>query len=221
MSRNRNREAKRELIRKATYRCFRDHGYAETSIDRVCAEAGISKGSFYWHYESKQAVFVDLVDTWAHQVMTEVFGQFEESASKRHELASQLVMALMKEARRGRAIVPIWMELSVMGQREPALKASLAKVYRRARYAIAELIESITPFLSDEERYGLAGAIFGVFIGIVMQGVVDEDDASSEAMFAGFISVIGKWLQWSGTWEWFDQQPSTEQTSPSSTPDQR
>ena len=53
---------KRKQIRTAAYQCFRDGGFHETTVDSICARAKISKGSFYWHYPSKQDVFVDILD---------------------------------------------------------------------------------------------------------------------------------------------------------------
>ena len=40
---------KRQSIRMAAYRAFRDNGFSQTSVDAICKRASISKGSFYWH----------------------------------------------------------------------------------------------------------------------------------------------------------------------------
>ncbi len=194
MSRTTSREEKREAIREAAFRTFREHGYQQTSVDKICQEAGISKGSLYWHYDSKQEIFVDLVESWAHQVMTEVFSRFEDSFEHRQDFASWLMGALAHEAKRGKALVPLWMELSLMGRSEPELQKALAKVYRRVRAAIAEIMRPITPEQTDDQRRGLAAAIFGVFLGIVMQGLVDPEGAPTEVLMAGFMGVVAKWL---------------------------
>lgn len=195
MPRSTNRDAKREAIRLAAFRSFRERGYQQTSVDKICQEAGISKGSFYWHYESKQEAFVDLVEAWAKEVMTEVFGRFEDSAQHTDDFGPFLYDALRDEARRGRALVPLWMELAVIGRREPALQQALAKVYRRARSAIVEIMRPITPDQTDKQRHGLAAAVFGVFIGIIMQGIVDPEGAPADALFGGFMEVVQKWIE--------------------------
>lgn len=38
------------------------YGYKKTSIDELCAKAGISKGAFYIFYESKELLFCDTMD---------------------------------------------------------------------------------------------------------------------------------------------------------------
>lgn len=45
----------------AAMRCFLARGFAGTSVDDVCAEAGISKGAFYSHYASKEALVHDVM----------------------------------------------------------------------------------------------------------------------------------------------------------------
>src|SRR5579859_5193587 len=45
-----------QLIAIAT-RMFADRGYEETSIEAVLREAGVSRGSLYHHFASKEALF--------------------------------------------------------------------------------------------------------------------------------------------------------------------
>lgn len=40
---------------------FSQHGYAATTIDKIAAEAGVAKGTFFVHFKSKDAVVADLV----------------------------------------------------------------------------------------------------------------------------------------------------------------
>jgi AcrR family transcriptional regulator len=46
---------KEQLLETAT-RLFSKHGYANTSVAQICAEAGVSKGALYHHYKSKDAI---------------------------------------------------------------------------------------------------------------------------------------------------------------------
>jgi len=38
------------------------HGYKKTSVSELCAKVGISTGSFYGFYDSKEALFCDVMD---------------------------------------------------------------------------------------------------------------------------------------------------------------
>lgn len=53
-------ERKQQLLDAATV-LFAERGYAPTRIADICAAAGVAKGLFYWYFDSKQALFADLV----------------------------------------------------------------------------------------------------------------------------------------------------------------
>lgn len=53
-------------IYKAAYELFKNHGFDNVSVDSIVEAAGVSKGTFYVHYDSKSslihALSIDLVD---------------------------------------------------------------------------------------------------------------------------------------------------------------
>jgi TetR/AcrR family transcriptional regulator, mexJK operon transcriptional repressor len=52
----------RERLRAAAHQLFLQQGYQATSIDAILAKAGVSsKETFYRHYASKEALFVDVL----------------------------------------------------------------------------------------------------------------------------------------------------------------
>jgi TetR/AcrR family transcriptional regulator, mexJK operon transcriptional repressor len=57
----RRQEAKREQIRTAAEQLFLDSGFGETSMDAVTAAAGVSKQTLYRYYETKAALFADVL----------------------------------------------------------------------------------------------------------------------------------------------------------------
>ena len=56
------REARREQILQAALTAFSRGGYHATHVADVIREAGIARGTFYLHFDSKHAVFEALVD---------------------------------------------------------------------------------------------------------------------------------------------------------------
>jgi AcrR family transcriptional regulator len=55
------RASRRSAILAAARRRFALRGYHRTSIDDILAEASIARGTFYLHFESKRAIFDELV----------------------------------------------------------------------------------------------------------------------------------------------------------------
>jgi AcrR family transcriptional regulator len=54
----------RSAILDAATRLFARDGYDTTGVAEICETAGVSKGAFYYHFESKEAVFLELINSW-------------------------------------------------------------------------------------------------------------------------------------------------------------
>jgi TetR/AcrR family transcriptional repressor of nem operon len=55
-------------IIKAATDTFRRTGYVATTVDDICSAAGVSKGAFFHHYESKEALGVACLANWKLQM---------------------------------------------------------------------------------------------------------------------------------------------------------
>ncbi len=53
--------SKRDLIQRHAVRLFREDGYESVSIARICQEAGVAEGTFYYHFPTKDALIRTLV----------------------------------------------------------------------------------------------------------------------------------------------------------------
>jgi TetR/AcrR family fatty acid metabolism transcriptional regulator len=56
------KEERRQALIDAARRCAARKGFAELTVEEVCTEAGVSKGSFYLYFDSKQAMLFALLD---------------------------------------------------------------------------------------------------------------------------------------------------------------
>lgn len=55
------REQRRRQLIDGAWRCLSRRSYGDLTVDDICAEAGLSKGSFYAHYPSKESLLVALI----------------------------------------------------------------------------------------------------------------------------------------------------------------
>lgn len=186
---------KREQIRRAAYLCFRESGYHDTTVDAVCQRCAISKGSFYWHYNSKQDVFIDILETWAREVMDELYEQFEEAMSQ-DDAIGPLTGALEREIHRGRVLIPLWLEFSVHARRDKEIQEKLSKFYRRARTAISEILRPVLEKrFSEQELQSIAATIFGAYTGLMIQDLSDPERADAREVIRRFMGVVEWWLR--------------------------
>ena len=54
-------ERKQQLLAAATV-VFAEYGFERATIDDIVAEAGLSKGTLYWYYDSKEDLITELLD---------------------------------------------------------------------------------------------------------------------------------------------------------------
>jgi len=55
-------QERRQQIIAATQRCLLRDGYQATSMDNIVKEAGLSKGTLYWHFKNKKDLFLALFE---------------------------------------------------------------------------------------------------------------------------------------------------------------
>jgi len=90
------RGATREAIFAAALRCFARAGYRRTALDRVAAEAGISRAAVYLHFANKEALFRALVGELHEHALAEA----ARAAARPEGVAERLTAMLV--ARSGR-----------------------------------------------------------------------------------------------------------------------
>lgn len=71
----------RDKLLEAALTVIRGQGYAATTVDELCAAAGVTKGAFFHHFKSKDELAVAAADYWSE--MTE--GVFAQALYHAHE----------------------------------------------------------------------------------------------------------------------------------------
>jgi TetR/AcrR family transcriptional repressor of nem operon len=57
----------RDKLLETAFRLIRRKGYASTSVDELCDDAGVSKGSFFHYFPSKEALAVAAAHQWTER----------------------------------------------------------------------------------------------------------------------------------------------------------
>lgn len=101
----RQREETRARILEAALPVFATHGYHATSVSDLVAAAEVARGTFYLHFVSKQAVFVELLDALVAAFRTSVHGV--DTGPTAPPLADQLVASVLGILDAARASRPL------------------------------------------------------------------------------------------------------------------
>ncbi|MBU3705988.1 MAG: TetR/AcrR family transcriptional regulator [Mycobacterium sp.] len=70
MPRQARAEATRWRIIDSAVELFAELGYGETGLADVLQRAGVSKGAFYYHFESKEAIAAAIIDEYSRKLIT-------------------------------------------------------------------------------------------------------------------------------------------------------
>lgn len=65
-------EKTRDKIIESAIQCFSRYGYDGTSVECICEVAGVSKGSFFYHFPTKQSLFLEILNGWLEEVDREI-----------------------------------------------------------------------------------------------------------------------------------------------------
>ncbi|ABS64155.1 transcriptional regulator, TetR family [Parvibaculum lavamentivorans DS-1] len=75
------RHGAKEKILDAARRLIRERGYTATTVDHLCAGAGVTKGAFFHHFESKEALAIAAASSWT-ETNKDFFGNAPFQAPK-------------------------------------------------------------------------------------------------------------------------------------------
>lgn len=81
-SRKDKKQATRNALRQAALRCFARRGFVTTSIGDITEEAGVAKGTFYVHYEDKEALLDELLVEFNDVLATRLMRTFGDSDAR-------------------------------------------------------------------------------------------------------------------------------------------
>jgi AcrR family transcriptional regulator len=113
---------------------FAEQGYAGTTIDEIAGAAGVSKGAYYFHFSSKEGVFVALIDEWVKDVSK----RLEALAGEKRDLRPMLDALLSSGS-------PVWsprllIEFWSQAERSKPVEEAVARARRAWRAAAAKSI---------------------------------------------------------------------------------
>lgn len=157
---------------------FSTNGYDATSVHEICQHAGVSKGAFYYYFESKQRLFSTLVENWTVEIGEMLAEIREEKADLKSEIIAMAGKAEMvfKAAPAG---FPILIEYWRNTREDPNLWAQSVKPFNYYLNFFRDTVEkgkqdgSINPAIDTED---IAKLLLSVSLGYAFQAVFSSGE---------------------------------------------
>ena len=175
MSPQQRAEETRARILDAAEESFARSGYDPTSVDDICSRAGVTKGAFYHHFPSKQAVFIELLNRWLAGLDAEL-GRARAEASSVPEALMQMAATAQMAIQAQRERLPMFLEFWTKAAHDPAIWEATVAPYRRYQDFFAEMIEAgvAEGTLRPIDPRAAAQALLSLAVGLVVQGMLDS-----------------------------------------------
>lgn len=158
----REREARREVILDAAARVFLRKGYYEATLDEIAAEAEMAKGTIYNYYKDKQDLFISLAKH-GYEHIEEILSEAKNRHTQLREFLDYMVRATLQGI--SEHIDLAHMLQSVASQLPEGLRKQVMDIWHgHVALAISQLAEALadipeTKNLSLSERTAGASLI--------------------------------------------------------------
>jgi TetR/AcrR family transcriptional regulator, transcriptional repressor for nem operon len=168
-------EATRERILEAASRLFREHGIAAVGLAKIMAEADLTVGTFYTHFESKEALLREAL----LRSLDARHGELEQAL---HGADVELVVRAY--------LSPEHRDDAGTGCPIAALAAEVARHPRATRHAFAShnepILDALATWLSSRRSRNVsradAAAFLGLLAGTLQLARATPDRAESDAI---------------------------------------
>jgi AcrR family transcriptional regulator len=157
---------------------FSQAGYDAAGVAEICQAAGVSKGAFYHHFPTKQAVFLEILHSWLSLLDTQM--DFVVQQAKTVPLALlNMAGSLQGVFQQSSNYLPMFLEFWTQASHDPAIWREVIAPYRRYQeYFKAMLQQGIDEgSLRNEDTEVTSRLLVALAVGLLLQSVLDSADA--------------------------------------------
>ena len=172
-------EQRRQQLFAVALGLFAQRGYRATTMDDIAEAAGVTKPLLYQHFSSKRALYLELVDSIARDLLEAIARAVRDADGPRQQVELGFAAYF-------RLVVSHEAEFRLLYGRDHADDDELGRALRTVEDAIAEAIDPlIDAGLDDDHRrllaYGIVGMAEGASRRFLEQRPRTEAEADEEA----------------------------------------
>jgi AcrR family transcriptional regulator len=156
---------RRELIERAAGRLFATQGYETTTVEEICAEAGVTKPMLYRHFESKRDLCMRLMERRRDELAAAPLGTFLETEGSVLERLEAMIDAWFAHVEEHRDTSRLLLR-DITG--DAALRELQRDLRGRQRAADVALLREFGPPLPEAELEPLGEIIRSSLTGLAL-----------------------------------------------------
>jgi AcrR family transcriptional regulator len=150
--------------------CFVRLGFDQTTVKDIASAAGITAGAIYYHFESKQDIFVAIY----HQLQEVVFGEFERVAAETAGTLLDRLGALLEKAAdihaKDRQLAAFTAISPIEIQRHDDLREMVGSDARTVYRFFERMVREAGGEVDPADRDGVVNMLVAIVTGFAMLG---------------------------------------------------
>jgi AcrR family transcriptional regulator len=184
-ARDQHRDA-REALLDAAAEVFAARGLREPSVDEIAERAGYSKGAVYWHFESKDGLFLALLEERVDLPTREMI-ELLESAPTDQDMSVEASRRFAERMRTERELLLLEHEYWSRAVRDPELRERYVERQARLRSALGRALctrfEHLTGRPLGEARgEAMATVMMSLAAGLAREGLIEPDAVGEDLL---------------------------------------
>ena len=134
-----NTEERKSQILDAATKVFAKSGFNKARMDDIVEESGLSKGTLYWYFKSKDDIIIAILK----RVLGYEFRKLElirDSGASARERLEEFVGFMVKDIDRLMPIMPLFYDFFALGLRQKKVRLVLAELLKMMNDTMAPII---------------------------------------------------------------------------------
>lgn len=140
-ARQEKKEARRNQILEAATNVFTRLGFNKARMDDIVEESGLSKGTLYWYFKSKDDIITAILDRMLKREARQLRSMLDDERPVRDKL-SNFIDLTIADLERLRPLMPILIEFWGLQLRHKTIRQGIGKYYQ-------QFFDTLTPFIQQ------------------------------------------------------------------------
>jgi len=185
------KDLKKNKILDAALQIFVKKGYAETRMDDIVKDSGVSKGAIYHYYSSKKDLFLDLINFWEEFYFPNILDKKyrnKKAAGKLREIAKDVILTFKDKKYVFLAELEIWS----LANHDEAVRSRTKKLYTNLIKLFSSIIrEGIVNNEFKKINVNIAAlSIMTSLQGVIWFSIFEESKLSAEEYLTEVMEFI-------------------------------